>query len=168
MQSIRLSRAATCRRRELGLHYKGDEARHHLVPLPTQAVATLTALRALTGRGPFLFPNQRHAHRPASENAIGYLLNRAGYHHRHVPHGWRATFSAVMNERFKHDRHIIDRMLARRTASRAPITAPSILEQRIELAQEWADLLVVGQMPVDDLVKLRRRPSPLNEQAGVL
>ena len=31
---------------------------------------------------------------------------------RHVPHGWRATFSTVMNERYKHDRHIIDLMLA--------------------------------------------------------
>jgi glycerol-3-phosphate dehydrogenase len=31
--------------------------------------------------------DQRHALRPASENAIGYLLNRAAYHHRHVPHG---------------------------------------------------------------------------------
>ena len=47
-----------------------------------------------------------------SENAIGYLLNRAGYHSRHVPHGWRATFSTIMNERFGDDRHVIDLMLA--------------------------------------------------------
>lgn len=30
-----------------------------------------------------------------SENALGYLLNRAGYHGRHVPHGFRASFSIV-------------------------------------------------------------------------
>src|SRR3546814_21003956 len=52
-----------------------------------------------------------------SENAIGYLLNRAGYHGRHVPHGFRATFSTIMNEwaerqGTKHDRKIIDLMLA--------------------------------------------------------
>src|SRR3546814_1224889 len=52
-----------------------------------------------------------------SENAIGYLLNRAGYHGRHVPHGFRAAFSTIMNEWAerqgkKHDRKIIDLMLA--------------------------------------------------------
>jgi hypothetical protein len=65
-------------RMKLRLHYKGDEARDHLVPLPAQSIEMLKALRALTGRGSFLFPNQRHAHKPARENALGYLLNRAG------------------------------------------------------------------------------------------
>ena len=63
---------------------------------PTKEI--LAALRLLTGRGPLVFPSTRHAHLPMSENAMGYLLNRAGYHSRHVPHGWRATFSSVMNE----------------------------------------------------------------------
>jgi integrase len=155
-------------RMKLRLHYKGDEARDHLVPLPTQSIETLKAVRALTGRGPFLFPNQRHAHKPASENALGYLLNRAGYHHRHVPHGWRATFSSVMNERFKHDRHIIDLMLAHVPANRVEgaYNRAEHLERRIELAQEWANLLMVDQMPADELVKVRRRPSPLRELAA--
>ena len=86
--------------------------REHIVPLSRQAVAVLQAVRPLTGRGPFVFPNARHAHRPMSENAMGYLLNRAGYHNRHVPHGWRATFSTVMNERHHQDRDIIDLILA--------------------------------------------------------
>lgn len=51
--------------------------------------------------GQLLFPNMRRHQVPMSENALGYLLNRAGYHQRHVPHGWRATFSTVMNERFR-------------------------------------------------------------------
>jgi hypothetical protein len=46
-----------------------------------------------------------------NENAIWYLLNRAGYHHKHVPHGWRATFSSVMNKRSGH-KPVIDLMLA--------------------------------------------------------
>jgi integrase len=155
-------------RMKLRLYYKGDEGRDHLVPLPTQSIETLKAVRALTGRGPFLFPNQRHAHKPASENALGYLLNRAGYHHRHVPHGWRATFSSVMNERFKHDRHIIDLMLAHVPANRVEgaYNRAEHLERRIELAQEWANLLMVDQMPADELVKVRRRRSPLRELAA--
>jgi integrase len=145
-------------RMKLRLHYKDDKERDHWVPLSRQAVDIVETLRDLTGRTPYLFPNQRHAHRPASENAIGYLLNRAGYHHRHVPHGWRATFSTVMNERFKHDRHIIDLMLAHVPANavEGAYNRAEHLDRRIELAQAWADLIMVDQMPIDDLVNLQR------------
>lgn len=157
-------------RMKLRLQYKDDDARDHLVPLPTQAVDVLRALRKITCRGPYLLPNQRHSHTPASENAIGYLLNRAGYHHRHVPHGWRATFSTVMNERFKHDRHIIDLMLVHVPKDRVEgaYNRAEYLERRIELAQAWADLIMVGQMPVDELITLPRRPSRLVTAAKLI
>src|SRR3546814_12433065 len=51
----------------------------HLVPMTRQGLAVLRALWPLTGEGELLFPSNRHSHRPMSENAIGYLLNRAGY-----------------------------------------------------------------------------------------
>src|SRR3546814_16271120 len=102
---------------------KGDSYRKQeadgvlLVPMSHQAVAILRALWPLTGACPLLFPSNRHPHRPMSENAIGYLLNRAGYHGRHVPHGFRAAFSTLMNEWAerpgkKPNRKIIDMMLA--------------------------------------------------------
>jgi hypothetical protein len=51
-----------------------------------------------------------------SASALGYVLNRAGYHGHHVPHGFRATFSRIMNERLSRTarkrRAIIDPMLA--------------------------------------------------------
>ncbi|CCE00584.1 conserved hypothetical protein [Bradyrhizobium sp. STM 3809] len=157
-------------RMKLRLQYKDDQSRDHLVPLSTQARDVLRALRPLTGRTPYLFPNQRHAHRPASENAIGYLLNRAGYHHRHVPHGWRATFSTVMNERYKHDRHIIDLMLAHvpKNAVEGAYNRAEHLDRRVELAQAWADLLMVDQMPIKDILSLRRSPKPGREMAAVI
>lgn len=71
---------------------------NHLVPLTPQGIAVLKALLPLTGSSELLFPSNRHPHRPMSENAIGYLLNRAGYHGHHVPHGFRAAFSTIMNE----------------------------------------------------------------------
>jgi hypothetical protein len=40
--------------------------------------------------------------KPISENTIGYLLNRVGYHGHHVPHGFRAAFSTIMNEWGQH------------------------------------------------------------------
>lgn len=133
--------------------------RDFVVPLSVQAVDVLAALRPLTGRCPLVFPNTRHAHRPMSENAIGYLLNRAGYHGRHVPHGWRATFSTHMNETNRQDRHIIDLMLAHapKDKTEAAYNRAPHLPRRRELAQQWADLLLEGAMPLSEVVAGRRK-----------
>lgn len=131
----------------------------HFVPLSREAVAVINAVRCLTGRGPLVFPNARHAHRPMSENAIGYLLNRAGYHSRHVPHGWRATFSTVMNERYPADRHIIDLMLAHAPKDKveAAYNRASHIPRRRELAQAWSDILLVGMPDPATVIAGRRR-----------
>ncbi len=144
-------------RMKLRLHLKDDEARDHPVPLSRQALDVIATVRKLTGRGPLVFPNGRHAHKPMSENAIGYLLNRAGYHHRHVPHGWRATFSSVMNERFPADSRIIDLMLAHTPKDRVEgaYNRAAHLQRRRELSQIWADLLFEGLPPAAELL---RRP----------
>lgn len=146
-------------RMKLRLQHKDDEARDFLAPLSWQAVDAIGALRTLTGRGPLAFPNSRHAHKPMSENAIGYLLNRAGYHHKHVPHGWRATFSSVMNERYRADKPVIDLMLAHvpKDKVEGAYNRALHLERRRELAQIWADLILEGAPPAIDLVAGPRR-----------
>lgn len=146
-------------RMKLKTHAKDDEANNHIVPLSRQAVSTIAALRALSGRGLYVFPNTRSVRKPLSENALGYLLNRAGYHHRHVPHGWRATFSTVMNELFPADRHIIDLMLAHVPKDRVEgaYNRAAHLARRRELAQIWADLITDGLQPPEALLDLRRR-----------
>ena len=145
-------------RMKLRKKLKDDATRDHLVPLSRQAVEAIAALRTFTGHGRLAFPNTRHGHRPMSENAMGYLLNRAGYHHRHVPHGWRATFSTVMNERFPQDRAVIDAMLSHvgRDKVESTYNRAAHLERRRELAQLWADLLMEGQAPVDTIHTLPR------------
>lgn len=150
-------------RMKLKLAYKDDTSRDHFVPLAKQAIETIELLRSISGRGPYMLPNGRNAHKPASENALGYLLNRAGYHRQHVPHGWRATFSSVMNERFKADRQIIDLMLAHTPKDRveSAYNRAEHLERRIELAQLWADLIMEGQIPAADLLGRRRRSVPV-------
>ncbi|MDK1492443.1 hypothetical protein QN219_20640 [Sinorhizobium sp. 7-81] len=112
---------------KLKLQHKDDEERDHLVPMPSQAMETMKVLRSLTGRGPFVLPNGRHAHKHMSENGLGYLLNRAGYHHKHVPLGFRSTFSTNMNELYPADRQIIDLMLAHTPKDKVEgaYTAPS-------------------------------------------
>jgi integrase len=133
-------------RMKLALQMKGDEARDHLVPLSRQAIETIEALRTITGKGPLVFPNGRHAHKPMSENAMGYLLNRAGYHHKHVPHGFRSTFSTIMNERYPTDRAIIDFMLGHvpKDQVERAYNRALYLDRRVELAQLWADLVMRG------------------------
>jgi integrase len=128
------------RKEELG----GD----HLVPLASQTVAALRAIWPLTGAGDLVFPSARHAHRPMSENAIGYLLNRAGYHGHHVPHGFRAAFSTIMNEWVErhgkpHDRQIIDLMLAHAPKEKVEgaYNRAAYMQRRRKLAQIWADML---------------------------
>jgi integrase len=146
-------------RMKLRLQHKDDEARDHLVPLSRQAVEAIAALRTISGRGPVAFPNTRHAHKPMSENAMGYLLNRAGYHHKHVPHGWRATFSSVMNERFPADKPVIDLMLAHTPKDKVEgaYNRALHLTRRRELAQLWADLILEGARPATDLLIGPRR-----------
>jgi len=146
-------------RMKLKLHHKDDAARDHLVPLSKQAVEAIGALRTISGLGPLAFPNTRHAHKPMSENALGYLLNRAGYHGHHVPHGWRATFSSVMNERFPADKPIIDLMLAHvpKDKVEGAYNRALHLPRRRELAQAWADLILDGAQPATALLHGRRR-----------
>jgi integrase len=131
----------------------------HLVPLSRQAVEVLAAMRRISGRNPFVFPNVRHPLKPLSENALGYLINRAGYHGRHVPHGFRAAYSTIMNERFMADRHVIDIMLAHAPPgdSEWDYNRAVYLPRRRVLAQEWADLLLDGFRPAGELVGLAQR-----------
>jgi integrase len=144
----------------------------HLVPLTKQSVAVLRAIWPMTGAGDLVFPSARHAHRPMSENAIGYLLNRAGYHGHHVPHGFRAAFSTIMNEWAErhgkpHDRQIIDLMLAHvpKEKVESAYNRAAYMPRRRELAQIWADMLsdqlpdptVLSSRPMRDLGQHSRR-----------
>lgn len=146
-------------RMKLRLAQKNDENRDHLVPISKQAMEAIQVLRSLTGAGPLAFPNTRFAHKPMSENALGYLLNRAGYHSRHVPHGWRSTFSSVMNENYPADKAIIDLMLAHTPANKveAAYNRALHLARRKELAQIWANLLMETAIRPAEILHIPRR-----------
>ncbi len=128
--------------------------REHVVPLSTQAVEVIQALKTLHGRCDFVLPSSRSSQKPMSENALGYLLNRAGYYSRHVPHGWRSTFSTVMNEAFPREQQIIDSMLAHviKDKVEAVYNRSSHLKRRRELAQVWADMLFKDMPPASVLL----------------
>ncbi|WP_256837490.1 integrase arm-type DNA-binding domain-containing protein [Sphingopyxis sp. KK2] len=160
-----------------GIERKEEDGGDHLVPLAPQSVEVLCALWPLTGDGELLFPGNRFAHRPMSENAIGYLLNRAGYHGHHVPHGFRAAFSTIMNEWAKRegdrdDRSAIDLMLAhipkQVSESEGAYNRAAYMPRRRELACIWADMLteklpaprVLVERPAKPLAEDSRRRVP--------
>lgn len=149
---------------KLELEKKEDRAFDFTVPLARQSADAVLAALRLIGRGPYLFPSVRNAHRPMSENTIGYMYNRLpGIRGRHVPHGWRSTFSTIMNERAVRlerpgDRPIIDLMLAHVQQGIEPIyNRAAYMPRRRQLAQEWADLLMEGLPPAEQLLEGPRK-----------
>jgi integrase len=143
---------------------KGDEDRKaeasgdHLVPLSGQALDVLRVLRGLSGDLKLCFPGERHVHKPMSENTLRALLIRAGYHQRHVPHGFRAAFSTYMNgrragadARHEGDRAVIDLMLAHvpKDKVEGAYNRAAYMPRRRELAQQWADALVSDMWPLE-------------------
>lgn len=154
-------------RMKLKLDRKKDDLYDHLVPLPRQAMEIIAVLRRLTGRGEFVFPNPRRPTQPMSLNAMGYFLNRADYYEKHVPHGFRASFSSIMNERFPQDRYVIDLMLAHTPKDKveAAYNRALHIERRKKLAQMYADLVLEGVPSLQELVNgpvriNKRGPNP--------
>lgn len=131
---------------------KAEEHGDHVVPLSKQAVEVIRALAPLTGNYRLMFPSERHVHKPISENTLRALLIRAGYYQRHVPHGFRAAFSTIMNERpdrQEGDRAVIDLMLAHvpKDKVEGAYNRAGYMSRRREIAQEWADLITDGLEP---------------------
>jgi hypothetical protein len=121
------------------------------IPLSTQAVATVKAALAFAGDRTWLFPSVQNGTRPISDNALNVAYRRStSFADRHVPHGWRSSFSTIMNERAAEldrpgDRAIIDLMLAHKPrGSEAHYNRAAYMPRRRLLAQEWADLLSFG------------------------
>ncbi|NLS28137.1 Prophage integrase IntA [Sphingomonas sp. S2M10] len=149
---------------KLSLERKEDPAFEFIVPLAPQAVALFKLATRLTRPGPYLFPNLRHAHRPMSDAAIGTMYNRLSeFRGRHVPHGWRSTFSTTMNELAERegrpgDQAVIDLMLAHKPKGvEFAYNRAAYMPRRREIARLWADLLLEGLAPAETLLDLPRR-----------
>ena len=85
-----------------------------------------------------------------SENTLSYFYNRCGYQGRHVTHGWRASFSTIMNEWAERsgspgDRQVIDLILAHVpegiSGSQRAYNRAAYMERRRELLDRWGDIL---------------------------
>ena len=142
---------------------KQDASFEFVVPLSAQAVETVRAAMALSAGRPWLFPGVRDPRQPITDSTLSKLYRTAGYAGRHVPHGWRATFSTIMNELAGRenrvgDREVIDLMLAHvQEGVEAAYNRAAYMPRRREIAQEWADMLMAGLAPASSLLIVQAR-----------
>ncbi len=138
---------------------RADPSYEFIVPLSHQAVEVVKVAIDFTGTTGLIFRSVRFANRPISDSTISKLYREAGYAGIHLPHGWRATFSTVLNrlaaeEGRQGDREVIDLMLAHVAGSVESIyNRYAYMPRRRQLAQEWADLVSVGQMEPAQLIE---------------
>ena len=124
----------------------------HTVPLPTQAVEVLEALRPLTYRDvdSFIFASRTKTGYLA-ENTLRLALHRIGF--KVTAHGFRSLVTDCLNElSFRHD--WIERQLhhAERNQVVAAYKRTDFFEQRKAMMQFWADYcdrLKAGKNPTE-------------------
>jgi integrase len=147
---------------KLDKEQKEQEAFDFIVPLAPAAVELVQLARRFSGNSPYLFPNGRNPLKPMSDAVLSVAYRRLpAFASRHVPHGWRSTFSTIMNERAieleRHDRAVIDLMLAHKPSGVEGIyNRAAYMARRREIAVEWAELLLQGLPPSSSLLEGRR------------
>jgi integrase len=114
----------------------------HIVPLARQTLDVLETLRTLTGEREWLFPGDRNAKKPMSNNTILKALERMGYKGRMTGHGFRGLASTILHEQgFNHEHIELQLAHAPRNAVSAAYNHALYLEPRARMMQQWADYL---------------------------
>ena len=115
----------------------------HIVPLAKQVVELLTVIKAVTGKGEFVFPSQRNDGRCLSENGVRTALRSMGFANEDItPHGFRTIASTLLNEQGWNP-DAIERQLGHlpRDKVRLAYNRAQYLPERKEMMQAWADYL---------------------------
>lgn len=134
------------------------------IPLSRQAIAELRALRELTGHSKFLFPGRpsrwgdahQVVNQPVAETTLNAALIRAGYKDIHCAHGFRSSYSTMMNaervtmlttdgEKIEASRWVEQKALIEVQLDHDDASTQAIYDrggywrQRAEIMQFWAD-----------------------------
>jgi integrase len=117
--------------------------RDHIVPLSTQALATLEDLKQHTATGVLLFPSLRAKDRPISENTLNACLRSLGYSKdEQTAHGFRSIASTLLHE-LGYASDVIELQLAHaeKNKTKAAYNRAERLTERRKMMQAWADYL---------------------------
>ena len=116
----------------------------HLVPLATQAVATLRELHQLTGYREYVFPG-RDPRLPMSDAAINAALRRMGYDTKTeiTGHGFRAMARTILAEELRIAPEVIEHQLAHKVSDAlgTAYNRTKFIDDRVAMMQAWADYL---------------------------
>ncbi|WP_336983804.1 tyrosine-type recombinase/integrase [Cedecea sp. HN178] len=116
--------------------------RPHLVPLSNQLVLLLKELHGLTGRYVNMFPGRNDPSKVMSENTINRMIHVLGYKGRVVGHGFRHTFSTILNDKgFNSDWVEIQIAHVDKNNIRGVYNHALYLEGRREMMQWYADYI---------------------------
>ena len=115
-----------------------------IIPLTHQLIALLEELQAYSGDSPYLFPSTKSKTTPLSDGALLGAIRRMGYNKEEfTPHGFRAMFSTIANEKSPFERDVIDTQLAHSVGNSVSqaYNRAKYLDERVKLMQWWSDYL---------------------------
>ena len=120
--------------------------RPHDIPLCSAARAVLFEVRRVTGKKEgyvFPAPNDKTFSKMMSENCINKALWSLGYKGKHCGHGFRSSFSTILNETKNYDKDVIEFQLAHLdpNETRRAYNRAQYWDQRVQMMQDWADLI---------------------------
>ena len=119
----------------------------HEVPLPRQVVELFKELRAKSYNEVLCFPSPHSAAQCISDMALLNALRRMGFTKEEMTiHGFRGTFSTLMNEMkldWGFDPDVIETQLAHKDTNtvRGAYNHATYMQKRREMMQKWADYL---------------------------
>ncbi len=116
--------------------------RDHIIPLSTQALAVLDAMKPISAHRKYLFPSFKTPTLPMSSQSANAALRRMGYQGVLVSHGLRAIFSTAANEEgFEPD--VIEAALAHVDTNevRRAYNRSNYIEKRIVLMRWWGEFV---------------------------
>ena len=114
----------------------------HVIPLPSQAVEALRALRLISGGRTHVFPGRDDRTKSMSTASFRQMLHALGWSGRYSPHATRTTGSTRLHE-LGYSPDWIERQLAHAEPNRVRATYNHAehLADRARMMQHWADLL---------------------------
>lgn len=116
----------------------------HIVPLSKQALSILQEIKPVTGKGKYVFPSQRTAKRPMSENAILLALRTMGIGKEEMTgHGFRAMARTLLDEELGFRPDFIEHQLAHavKDPNGRAYNRTAHLSERKMMMQDWSDYL---------------------------
>lgn len=117
-----------------------------VLPLAAQTMELLSEVKKHTGHGTYIFPSIR-GDRPMSENAMLAYIRNLGYtKEEFTPHGFRAMFATIANDKSKFNRDLVDSQLAHKVGGSVSqvYNRTDYLQKRRALVQWWENWLNIN------------------------